>query len=90
MSKRLYVGNIPYTMADADLHAIFVQHGPVLAVQVVIDRETGQSKGFAFVDMEKKEHAEAAIEALDGQEVAGRRLTVNEARPREPRGGPRR
>ncbi len=87
MGKKLYVGNLPYTATDNDLQSMFEAHGAVQSAQVVMDRDTGRSKGFGFVEMETSEAAQAAISALNGQDFAGRSLTVNEARPREERGG---
>src|SRR5438552_12680851 len=86
-SKNLYVGNLPFTTTTADLEQLFGQYGTVTKVQVITDRETGRSRGFAFVEM--ADGAEAAIEATNGAEFQGRRLTANEAKPREerPRGG---
>ena len=89
MGKKLYVGNLPYTVSDSDLQRLFEPHGPVASAQVVVDRDTGRSKGFGFVEMETNEAAQAAISALNGQDFSGRSLTVNEARPREERGGGR-
>jgi RNA recognition motif-containing protein len=87
MTKKLYVGNLPFTTTADDLREIFGQHGTVSAAQVVADRDTGRSRGFAFVEM--ADGAEKAIENLNGAQLEGRTLTVNEARPREdrPRGG---
>jgi RNA recognition motif-containing protein len=87
---KLYVGNLPYGMSDSDLENLFEAHGTVQSAQVIKDRDTGRSKGFGFVEMDSGREAEAAIDALNGQEVNGRNLTVNEARPREERGGGRR
>lgn len=87
MGKKLYVGNLPYGVSDSDLQAMFEAHGTVESAQVIVDRDTGRSKGFGFVEMSSNEQAEAAIAALNGQEMQGRPLTVNEARPREDRGG---
>jgi RNA recognition motif-containing protein len=83
--KKLYVGNLSYTATEAELRELFGQHGSVASVSLVTDRETGQPRGFGFVEMENG--AESAISALDGKEVGGRNLKVNEARPREDRGG---
>jgi RNA recognition motif-containing protein len=83
---KLYVGNLPYSMTDADLQDLFSQHGTVQSVQIIIDRDTGRSKGFGFVEMGSSEEAQAAIAALHDKEINGRKLTVNEARPREERG----
>ncbi len=87
MGKRIYVGNLSYDMTDAALEQLFAQHGAVESAQVVMDRDTGRSKGFGFVEMKTDQEAQAAIAALNGQMVGGRSLTVNEARPREDRGG---
>jgi RNA recognition motif-containing protein len=87
MAKRLYVGNLPYTLGSEELQELFEQFGAVRSAQVLSDRETGRSRGFGFVEMDNDQEAEAAIESLDGKEHDGRRLTVNEARPREPGGG---
>ena len=86
MAKKLYVGNLTYGMTDSDLQNLFTPHGTVQSVQVIMDRDTGRSKGFGFVEMDSGEAAQAAITALNGQDVNGRALTVNEARPREERG----
>ena len=85
---KLYVGNLPFSVDDAELGEIFSEHGEVHSAQVVLDRETGRSRGFGFVEMDGPQ-AQAAITALNGKEVGGRPLVVNEARPREdrPRGG---
>jgi RNA recognition motif-containing protein len=84
---RLFVGNLPHTATAADLETLFTEVGKVAAVSLVTDRGTGQSKGFAFVDMGSKEEAVAAIKRFDGQEALGRTLKVNEARPLERRSG---
>ncbi len=81
----MYVGNLPFSVGEADLREAFGQFGQVSEVSVVMDRETGRPRGFAFVSMESKEGMEAAIRGLDGKDFAGRNLTVNEARPREER-----
>ncbi|HLW68205.1 MAG TPA: RNA-binding protein [Gemmataceae bacterium] len=86
MGQKLYVGNLSYGMTDNDLSNLFAAHGAVQSAQVIMDRDTGRSKGFGFVEMESAEQAQAAINALNGQEVNGRALTVNVARPREERG----
>jgi RNA recognition motif-containing protein len=83
---KLYVGNLPYGMSDSDLQNLFEQHGTVQSAQIIIDRDTGRSKGFGFVEMGSPQEGQAAIQALHDQEVNGRKLTVNEARPREDRG----
>ncbi len=85
MSKRLYVGNIPFKTTADELKAMFDQHAEVVTVDVVKDRDSGQPRGFAFVEVESG--VEAAIEALNGAEMQGRRIVVNEARPKEPRSG---
>ncbi len=87
MGKKLYVGNLSYGMSDTDLRNLFEAHGTVQSAQVIMDRETGRSKGFGFVEMDSGDQAQAAIDALNGQQVNGRALTVNEARPREERSG---
>jgi cold-inducible RNA-binding protein len=84
MSKKIYVGNLSYQTTEGDLTNLFEQVGPVDSVNVITDRDTGRSKGFAFVEM-SSEDAEKAIGQLNGSEVNGRTLTVNEARPREDR-----
>jgi cold-inducible RNA-binding protein len=83
---KLYVGNLSYGMTDADLQNLFEQYGTVQSAQIIMDRDTGRSKGFGFVEMSTTEEGQAAIQALHDQEVSGRKLTVNEARPREERG----
>ncbi len=85
MSKRLYVGNLSYSMADAELQELFANIGAVESVNVVRDIATGRARGFAFVEMATDEGARQAIEQLDQREVGGRRLTVNEARPKPQR-----
>ena len=90
MATNLYVGNFTYGMTDSDLHNLFSPHGTVLSARVIMDRDTGRSKGFGFVEMESGEQAQTAIRAMNGQDNNGRALTVNEARPREDRGGSRR
>ena len=87
MSKKLYVGNLSYEVTDSALAAMFEAHGAVKSAQVIMDRDTGRSKGFGFVEMGSDQEAQAAIQALNGQMVGGRSLTVNEAKPREDRGG---
>ena len=89
MALKLYVGNLAYGVSDADLENMFTPHGAVQSAQVIMDRETGRSKGFGFVEMGNSDEANAAMSALNGKEVDGRRLTVNEAKPREDRGGSR-
>jgi RNA recognition motif-containing protein len=87
MGMKLYVGNLRYTVTSADLEQLLGQHGTVRSAQVISDPVTGRSKGFGFVEMSTDQEAQAAIQALNGQEYEGRAVTVNEARPREPRGG---
>ena len=87
MGKKLYVGNLSYDVSSSDLEAMLSEHGTVLSAEVISDRATGRSKGFGFVEMESEEQAQAAINALDGQQSGGRTLTVNEAKPRAPRTG---
>ncbi len=82
MGKKLYVGNLPYSVSDSDLQQMFEAHGTVVSAQVIMDRDTGRSKGFGFVEMSSDAEAQAAIAALNGKESGGRSLTVNEARPR--------
>ncbi|NPV08788.1 MAG: RNA-binding protein [Anaerolineae bacterium] len=84
---RIYVGNLPYTAAESDLRELFEGYGEVESVQMIRDRDTGQSKGFAFVEMPNNNEAQAAIQGLNGQPFNNRNLTVNEARPRPERGG---
>jgi len=87
MGSKLYVGNLSYNSTSSDLEQLFGQHGTVQSAEVIQDRDTGRSKGFGFVQMGSDQEAQAAISALNGQEVDGRALTVNEAKPREDRGG---
>src|SRR5215213_8775474 len=87
MGRRLYVGNLSYNVDSSQLEQLFSQHGSVTSAEVISDRDTGRSKGFGFVEMGSDEEAQAAIAALNGQEQDGRALTVNEAKPRESRGG---
>ena len=86
MAMKLYVGNLSYDTTDGDLQDIFAEFGTVESAVVINDRDTGRSKGFGFVEMSSKGEAEAAIDALDGTEIDGRSVKVNEARPRENRG----
>jgi RNA recognition motif-containing protein len=90
VGKKLYVGNLSYEVTGSELEKMFQPHGTVESAQVISDRDTGRSKGFGFVEMASSQEAEAAIQALNGKESNGRALTVNEARPREERGGSRR
>ena len=87
MGKKLYVGNLSFSVTNADLEDLFAPFGEVRSAQVVEDRQTGRSRGFGFVEMASDADALAAIDALHDQEHGGRRLTVNEAKPREDRGG---
>ncbi len=82
----IYVGNLAFTAVDDDVRSAFEQFGEVTSVNIIMDRETGRSRGFAFVEMSDGEHAKEAIENLNGTAIAGRNVTVNEARPRAPRG----
>jgi RNA recognition motif-containing protein len=87
MGKKLYVGNLNYEVTDSALEALFAAHGTVQSAQVIMDRDTGRSKGFGFVEMGSDAEAQAAIAALNGSQQGGRSLTVNEARPKEGGGG---
>ncbi len=87
MGKKLYCGNLSYNVDSSQLEELFTQYGTVVSAQVIADRDTGRSKGFGFVEMEGDDEAQAAIDGLNGNEHDGRALTVNEARPREDRGG---
>ena len=87
MGKKLYVGNLTYGVTDGDLQTMFAAHGTVQSAQVIMDRDTGRSKGFGFVEMGSDQEAQAAIAAMNGKEVEGRALTVNEARPKAEGGG---
>jgi RNA recognition motif-containing protein len=87
MGKKLYVGNLAYSITDGDLQQMFEPHGSVQSAQVIMDRDTGRSKGFGFVEMGSDAEAQAAIQALNGAEKDGRTLTVNEARPKTDGGG---
>jgi len=87
MGKKLYVGNLGYDVKDADLSQLFAQHGTVESATVIMDKMTGRSKGFGFVEMSSEQEAQAAIAALNGKDYSGRALTVNEAKPREERPG---
>jgi RNA recognition motif-containing protein len=87
MGKRIYVGNLSFDTTDGALEQLFAQYGTVESAQVLMDRDTGRSKGFGFVEMKTDQEAQAAIAALNGAQFGGRALTVNEARPREERGG---
>jgi RNA recognition motif-containing protein len=87
MSRKLYVGNLPYSTAEQDLQELFGQMGPVESVSVMRDMATGRARGFAFVEMGSDEGAKKAIEELHGHQMGGRPLTVNEARPKPERSG---
>ncbi len=87
MGKKLYIGNLGYDVSSSDLETLLSQHGTIQTAEVIMDRSTGQSKGFGFVEMSSDAEAQAAITALDGQDHGGRALKVNEAKPREPRSG---
>jgi RNA recognition motif-containing protein len=89
MAKKLYVGNLSYDTTNESLQELFEAYGTVQSAQIVMDRDTGRSKGFGFVEMGSDQEAQAAINGLNGKEAGGRSLTVNEARPREDRGGGR-
>ena len=86
MAKKLYVGNLTYETTDSDLQNLFGPFGTVQSAQVIMDRDTGRSKGFGFVEMNSGDEAQAAITGLHDKETNGRKLTVNEAKPREDRG----
>ncbi len=85
MNTKLFVGNLSFNTTENDLQDLFAAHGNVISVDLILDKATGRSRGFAFVTMETKEAAQAAIQALHGKDMDGRNLTVNEARPREER-----
>ncbi len=87
MGKKLYVGNLSYSIGNSELERLFEAHGAVRSAQVITDRDTGRSKGFGFVEMGSDQEAQTAIAALNGKEVEGRALTVNEARPQQSGGG---
>lgn len=89
MSKKIFVGGLPYSTEENQLRELFAAHGGVDSVQIITDRMTGRSKGFGFVEMSDNDEAAKAIEALNGHELEGRSLTVNEARPRPAGGGGR-
>lgn len=90
MSKKIYIGNLPFNSTDGDLRDLFGRHGNVESVAVVMDRDTGRSRGFAFVEMEEASAADDAIRALDGSDLGGRNIRVSEARDRRDDGGGRR
>lgn len=85
MGNKLYVGNLPYSFRDEDLQQAFAAHGSVSSAKVMMERDTGRSKGFGFVEMGSDAEAQAAVEGMNGQSLGGRSLVVNEARPMEPR-----
>ena len=87
MNKKLYVGGLPYAVTEDRLQEIFSAHGTVESARVITDRFTGRSRGFGFVEMSSEEEAQTAIDSLNGSDLDGRSLTVNEARPQENRGG---
>lgn len=87
MGKKLYVGNLAYSVDSDQLREMFTAHGTVTSAQIITDRDTGRSKGFGFVEMSSDDEAQNAINALNGQQQGGRALTVNEAKPREARSG---
>jgi cold-inducible RNA-binding protein len=89
MSMKLYVGNLAFQTTSEDLQQLFAQAGTVESISVIEDRETGRSRGFGFVEMSSKEEGQAAIQQFNGQDLGGRALNVNEAKPREDRGGNR-
>ncbi len=86
MNKKLYVGGLPYAVTEDKLQEIFSAHGTVESARVITDRFTGRSRGFGFVEMSSEEEAQTAIDSLNGSDLDGRSLTVNEARPQENRG----
>ena len=87
MGNKLYVGNLPYSFRDQDLEQAFGQYGQITSAKVMMERDTGRSKGFGFVEMGSEAEAQAAIQGMNGQQIGGRGLVVNEARPMEPRSG---
>lgn len=87
VSNKLYVGGLPYSTTDRQLEEVFSEHGTVESARVITDRMTGRSRGFGFVEMSSPEEAESAANALNGTQLEGRTITVNEAKPRENRGG---
>ena len=90
MSKKIYVGNLSFRTDESELSELFAQYGEVLSTSIITDRETGRSRGFAFVEMADDAQATEAIEALDGKEFGGRQLNISEARPRRDNDRPRR
>ncbi len=89
MGSKVYVGGLPYSTTDQQLNDLFAQHGSVASARIITDKFTGQSRGFGFVEMSSDADAQKAITALNGTQFGGRTLTVNEARPQEPRSGGR-
>ncbi len=87
MATNLYIGNLSFETTNTELEGLFAQAGTVASVNIIMDRDTGRSRGFGFVEMGSSTEAQAAIEQFDGYELQGRALKVNEAKPREPRGG---
>jgi RNA recognition motif-containing protein len=87
MGTKLYVGNLPYSFRDSDMEQAFAQYGTVTSAKVMMERDTGRSKGFGFVEMGSEAEAQAAIQGMNGHQSGGRALVVNEARPMEPRTG---
>ncbi len=87
MSKKLYVGNLAYSVTGSDIERLFAAYGNVASATIITDRDTGRSKGFGFVEMDSDSEADAAISALNGKDHEGRALTVNEAKPMKPRTG---
>lgn len=87
MGSKLYIGGLPYSTTESELNTAFSAHGTVESARIIADKFTGQSKGFGFVEMSTAEEATAAITALNGSQLGGRTLTVNEAKPMEPRSG---
>jgi len=87
MGSKMYVGGLPYAVGDDQLSELFAPHGSITSARVITDKYTGQSRGFGFVEMSTEDEAKAAIEALNGTQFEGRTLTVNEAKPQEPRSG---
>jgi cold-inducible RNA-binding protein len=87
MGRKLYVGNLPFSIGDAELQELFSKSGPVDSVNIVRDQATGRHRGFAFVEMNTDDGAQSAIDSLNDTQLGGRSITVNEARPKEPRSG---
>lgn len=86
MATKLFIGSLPYSTTDEELEQLFAELGTVVSAKVIFDRETGRSKGFGFVEMSNDDEAKAAIDKLNGTDLGGRSIVVNEARPQEPRG----